>query len=212
MKEKVNESRISYRRNRPTSEVSFVEMPLGSLYIQENLRLGESMNRSIIGRSALLLLTALFISSFASAEPESGKVTVAVGDVKAFTADAAEGTPIEKGDKVSVGTTIKTGADSRAVIVITPRSAIRVSANSEVLIEVVDETASPKKVTIDLKDGSLGALLKPNAASELDFRVRTPSGVAAARGTFYAVVVKDGKGYAQVKEGRVEIIPEADEN
>ena len=66
-------------------------------------------------------------------------------------------------------------------------------------------------MTINLKDGSLGALLNPNAAGELDFKVRTPSGVAAARGTFYAVVGKDGKGYAQVKEGRVEIIPEEGE-
>ncbi|MCG8598896.1 MAG: FecR family protein, partial [Verrucomicrobiales bacterium] len=105
----------------------------------------------------------------------------------------------------------KTGADSRAVVVITPRSAIRIAANSEVVIETVDEEASPKKVMIDLKDGSLGALLKPNAAGELDFQVRTPSGVAAARGTFYSVVVKDGKGYAQVKEGRVEIVPNPDD-
>jgi hypothetical protein len=119
---------------------------------------------------------------------------------------------VEKGAKVAVGTTIKTGNDSRAVVVITPRSAIRIAANSEVVIEMVDEEASPKQVMIDLKDGSLGALLKPNAEGEIDFKVRTPSGVAAARGTFYSVVVEDGKGYAQVKEGRVEIVPNAEEN
>jgi len=155
----------------------------------------------------ILPLAAFALVSVAWAEPESGKVTVAVGDVKALGEDGAEDTPVEAGDTVAVGTTIKTGAESRAVIVITPRSAIRISENSEVVIETVDETASPKQVMIDLKDGSLGALLKPNAAGELDFKVRTPSGVAAARGTFYSVVVKDGKGYAQVKEGRVEIIP-----
>ncbi|MEM7698106.1 MAG: FecR family protein, partial [Verrucomicrobiota bacterium] len=113
------------------------------------------------------------------------------------------------GATVVVGSTVKTGPDSRAVIVITPRSAIRVAADSEVVIEKVDETATPEEVMIDLKDGSLGALLKPNAAGAMDFQIRTPSGVAAARGTFFAVVVEDGKGYAQVKEGRVEIIPEA---
>lgn len=141
------------------------------------------------------------------AEPKSGKVTVAVGDVKAVAEDGGAETPIKAGDKVDVGTTIKTGAESRAVVVITVRSAIRISENSEVVIETVDEAATPSQVLVDLKDGSLGALLKPNAAGELDFKVRTPSGVAAARGTFYAVAVKDGKGYAQVKEGRVEIIP-----
>lgn len=157
------------------------------------------------------ILTALLCIP-AEAAPESGRVTVAVGEVLALTGEGDAGTPLEKGDKVAVGTTVKTGADARAVIVITPRSAIRISENSEVVIETVDEAASPKQVMIDLKDGSLGALLKPNAAGELDFKVRTPSGVAAARGTFYAVVVKDGKGYAQVKEGRVEIIPNPEED
>ena len=145
------------------------------------------------------------------AAPESGRVTVAVGDVKVITAEGGSAEAIEKGDKVPVGATVLTGPESRAVIVITPRSAIRIAENSEVLIETVDEAASPADVTINLKEGSLGALLKPNAATELDFKVRTPSGVAAARGTFYSVAVKDGKGYAQVKEGRVEIIPDAEE-
>ena len=147
------------------------------------------------------------LATVALAEPESGKVTVAVGDVQSVPKDGGAGAAVNVGDKVAVGTTIKTGADSRAVVVITARSAIRISENSEVVIETVDEAATPDNVLIDLKSGSLGALLKPNAAGELDFKVRTPSGVAAARGTFYSVAVKDGKGYAQVKEGRVEIVP-----
>ena len=156
-------------------------------------------------------VAAVSMAVFVQAEPESGKVTVAVGDVKVTPKEGAE-VALQKGDTVAVGSTVKTGADSRAVIVITPRSAIRVAANSEVVIENVNQDASPKDVLIDVKSGGLGALLKPNAADELDFKIRTPSGVAAARGTFYAVVVEDGNGYAQVKEGRVEIIPNADEN
>lgn len=165
-----------------------------------------SIFAGVLWGGALLVLGS---HTIAHAEPESGKVTVAVGEVKAISKDGGAETAVKAGDKVAVGTTIKTGANSRAVVVVTARSAIRISENSEVVIETVDETATPNQVLIDLKDGSLGALLKPNAAGELDFKVRTPSGVAAARGTFYAVAVKDGKGYAQVKEGRVEIIPNA---
>jgi hypothetical protein len=170
------------------------------------------MNQTLFKSSLIVTTLIAIFCTFAKAAPESGRVTVAVGEVVALSKEGGAGTPLEKGDKVAVGTTIKTGADARAVIVITPRSAIRISENSEVVIETVDEAASPKQVMIDLKDGSLGALLKPNASGELDFKVRTPSGVAAARGTFYSVAVKDGKGYAQVKEGRVEIIPAAEEN
>src|SRR5690606_13991744 len=102
---------------------------------------------------------------FVQAAPESGMVTVAEGDVKVTPKDGAEAV-LKKGDKVAVGSTVKTGADSRAVIVITPRSAIRVAADSEVVIEIVDENASPKNVMVDVKSGGLGALLKPNAAGE----------------------------------------------
>ena len=138
--------------------------------------------------------------------PKSGSVTVSVGEVKVTPPGGAEA-PLKAGDQVAVGSTVKTGAGARAVIVMTAKSAIRVAENSEVIIEEVVETATPPKVTLDLKDGSLGALLKPGAGAEMDFKIKTPSGIAAARGTYFAVVVENGKGFAQVKEGKVEIIP-----
>ncbi len=159
--------------------------------------------------SCVLIATLVWagIGPSVEAAPESGNVTVAVGDVT-FTDKDGNSVAVKAGDKVAVGGTVKTGAGARAVIVVTPRSAIRVAEKSEVLITEVTETSTPKRVMLDLKTGSLGALLKPNAAGEMDFKIRTPSGIAAARGTYYSVVVEDGKGFAQVKEGRVEIIPE----
>jgi hypothetical protein len=41
----------------------------------------------------------------------------------------------------------------------------------------------------------------------MDFKIKTPSGVAAARGTFYSVVVEKGKGFVQTESGEVQIIP-----
>lgn len=168
-------------------------------------------------RPSPIHLAALLLLGFASAPPplaaqdeapKSGKVTVSVGDVN-VTPPGGAPAALAAGDIVAVGSTITTGAGARAVIVMTPRSAIRVGENSTVVIEEVVETANPPKVTLDLKDGSLGALLKPGAGAEMDFKIKTPSGIAAARGTYYAVVVEDGKGFAQVKEGKVEIIPAA---
>jgi len=148
----------------------------------------------------------IFTTQAQNAAPKSGNVTVAVGDVR-VTPPGGAAAALKAGDTVAVGSTVTTGAGSRAVIVMTPRSAIRVAANTQVVIEEIVEAATPPKVTIDLKDGSLGALLKPGAGAEMDFKIKTPSGIAAARGTFYAVVVENGKGFAQVKEGKVEIVP-----
>ena len=91
-------------------------------------------------------------------------------------------------------------------------SAIRVAADSEVFIEEIQDNEAAPKVLLDLKSGSLGALLKPTDGTDMDFKVKTPSGIAAARGTFFAVVIENGKGFAQVKEGKVEIIPEQEGN
>lgn len=167
-----------------------------------------AMNRSFIP----LALTAIFAVALPipipaqEVAPQSGKVTVSVGDVK-VTPPGGVIQALAAGSIVAVGSTVTTGAGARAVIVMTPKSAIRVGENSTVVIEEVFETATPPKVTLDLKDGSLGALLKPGTGAEMDFKIKTPSGIAAARGTYYAVVVENGKGFAQVKEGKVEIIP-----
>lgn len=167
-----------------------------------------AMNRSFIPLALVAMLMALFSIPIPAqdAAPQSGKVTVSVGDVK-VTPPGGAAQALAAGSVVAVGSTVTTGAGSRAVIVMTPKSAIRVGENSTVVIEEVLETATPPKVTLDLKDGSLGALLKPGTGAEMDFKIKTPSGIAAARGTYYAVVVENGKGFAQVKEGKVEIIP-----
>jgi len=154
---------------------------------------------------SVFALVACFAAPL-QAEPESGEVTVSVGEVH-VTPPGGQPAPLNVGDTVATGSLVTTGEGARAVIVMTSRSAVRITANSEVLIEEVAAEADPPRVTIDLKNGSLGALLKPGAGEEMDFKVRTPTGIAAARGTFFAVVVEDGKGYAQVRDGRVEIVP-----
>lgn len=163
------------------------------------------MKPHLLSACALILY---FAAITAEAAPKSGNVTVAVGDVTATAADGGEAKALKAGDVVAAGSTVKTGADSRAVIVMTAKSAIRIAANSEVVVEEIKESDTEPKVLINLKSGGLGALLKPGAGAEMDFKVKTPSGIAAARGTYFAVVVEDGKGFTQVKEGKVEIIPE----
>ena len=145
------------------------------------------MKRSPARRfSAFALATALLITTFhlpaqeAAPAPKSGSVTVSVGEVK-VTPPGGAAAALAAGATVVVGSTVTTGAGARAVIVMTPKSAIRVGENSTVV--------------------------KPGAGAEMDFQIKTPSGIAAARGTYYAVVVENGKGFAQVKEGKVEIIP-----
>lgn len=147
-----------------------------------------------------LVLSGLSLAS-------DGTVSIAVGTVTLIPADGGAEKPLKVGDAVPIGSTVKTGMASRAVIKTTKQSAVRIAENSNALImELVDSDTNPK-VLIDLKSGSMGALIQPQAQSAMDFKIKTPSGIAAARGTMYAVAVEDGKGYVKVEHGKVDVIP-----
>jgi|GEM_PF-522642 len=165
-------------------------------------------------RVALSLLAGLLFVSFSEAQEEAqtqGRLSIVVGDVK-VAPPGGEAAAAEVGQMVSVGSVITTGTGARAVLVTTRQSAIRIAEDSEVVVEALQDSQVKPKVLLDLKSGSMGALIQPQAQSAMDFRVKTPSGVAAARGTFYAIAVEEGpdgekKGFVQVKDGKVAVTP-----
>ena len=166
------------------------------------------MNYYTFNTMKLLVAVALLALIGRSVAAESnGSVSVAVGTVTLVPLGGGAETPLKVGDSVPVGSTVKTGPASRAVVKTTKQSAIRIAENSQaVFVELVDSDTAPK-VLVDLKSGSLGALIQPQAQSTMDFKVKTPSGIAAARGTMYAVAVEDGKGYVKVEHGKVDVTP-----
>jgi hypothetical protein len=158
-------------------------------------------------KSFCCLLLMLVLCGQVIAADSSGVVSIAVGTVTLIPANGGAEVPLKVGDAVPVGSTVKTGAASRAVIKTTKQSAVRIAENSQaVMMELVDSDTTPK-VLIDLKAGSLGALIQPQAQAAMDFKVKTPTGIAAARGTMYAVAVEDGKGFVKVEHGKVDVIP-----
>lgn len=154
-----------------------------------------------------LFALVLVLAGHGYAADSNGSVSIAVGNVTLIPVGGGAETPLKVGDVVPVGSTVKTGVASRAVIKTTKQSAVRIAENSQaIFMELVDSDATPK-VLIDLKAGSMGALIQPQAQSVMDFKIKTPTGIAAARGTMYAVSVEDGKGFVKVEHGKVDVIP-----
>ena len=114
---------------------------------------------------------------------------------------------LKVGDSVKVGSTVKTGPNSTAIIRLTKECAVNLTENTETVVETLEESDTAPKVKLDLKSGTMSALIDPKAKGKMDFRIKTPSGVAAARGTFYSVAVENGRGYVNVKNGEVKVIP-----
>jgi hypothetical protein len=160
--------------------------------------------------SNILAILSLFSGALLAQDEAQtdGKLSVVVGEVTVTPPGGGAAAAAKAGDAVKVGSVIKTGAGARAVLVTTRQSAVRIAENSEVVVENLQDSGAKPKVLLDIKSGSMGALIQPQAQTAMDFRIKTPSGVAAARGTFYAVAVEDGKkGFVQVKDGKVAVTP-----
>ena len=118
--------------------------------------------------------------------------------------------PLKKGQILAIGSTVRTGDDGVAVLVTTPGSAIQLGNSSILKINKLAFAKSGGEVTqrtavLQLTSGVVSALIDPSTPKITDFQVQTPEGAAAARGTFYAVLVYHGKTYVGVKEGHVAV-------
>lgn len=153
-----------------------------------------------------LALAGFFLPAISNAA-ESGKVTLIAGDVKAIPAGGGAEAVLERGDVVQVGTVIQTGGRGRVVIMMTDSSAIRIGPNSDVVVAMMTDNGADgqSQVKVDVRAGSVGALIDSSKGRKIDFRIQTPHGVATARGTFYGVVVDEDKTYTKVEKGTVSV-------
>ncbi len=159
---------------------------------------------SLLRPFCALLLLALP----ALAAPVNATVFSVSGSVEGAGPGSASFHPLHKGDHLPIGSAVRTGDDGVAVLVTTPGSAIQVGNDSEIRLSDLAFAKAGGDVTqreahVQLTSGVVSALIDPHTPKVTDFQIQTPEGVAAARGTFYAVLVYKGKTYVGVKEGKV---------
>jgi len=140
----------------------------------------------------------------------SAQVFSVAGTVEFAGPGSSSYAPLKKGQTLAIGSTIRTGDDGVAVLVTTPGSAIQIGNSSILKINQLAFAKSGSEVTqrtavLQLTSGVVSALIDPSTPKITDFQLQTPEGAAAARGTFYAVLVYHGKTYVGVKEGKVGI-------
>lgn len=150
----------------------------------------------------------LVSAAFLHAAPVSASVYSVSGTVEFAGPGSSSYAPLTKGQTLAIGSTVRTGDDGIAVLVATPGSAIQLGNNSILKINALAFAKSggavtERKADLQLTSGVISALIDPSTPKVTDFKIQTPQGAAAARGTFYAVLVYEGKTYVGVKEGKV---------
>ena len=162
-------------------------------------------------KCALAVIAFVLLSAAAlPAATVTAKVFSVSGTVEFAGPGSSSYAPLKKGDILAIGSTVRTGDDGIAVLVTTPGSAIQLGNSSVLKINKLAFAKSGGDVTqraavLQLTSGVVSALIDPSTPKITDFQVQTPEGAAAARGTFYDVLVYHGKTYVGVKEGRVAV-------
>lgn len=181
-----------------------------AMFFSENI-FGRGIRMKFLS-SALIILFAVSCGnkSAVSSKDVIASIVFMLGDVsvekKGSSIKASLNSIVDK------GSVIKTLKGSQCNILIQPDSYILVKENSSFSIESLTQNSDgTSNSSVELKVGKIavnpGKLLKGS-----DFRVKTPTAVAAVRGTKFTVSTDDGKGIKiSVIEGKVELKPRAEQ-
>ena len=130
----------------------------------------------------------------------AGIILVPQGKVEARTGADAQWKEISGNTKLADGNEVKTGEDSKAMVLFSDGSRVFLDKNTVFAIDKTDK----KKAGFSLKLGRLKAAVAGYFTSR--FEVRTPSAVCAVRGTEFDIdVAPNGGTEMNVAEGLVEV-------
>jgi len=157
----------------------------------------------------LILLGALLACSPAAraqdepAQDWDGRLTAVSGSVTLIELGGdAEGTPAAAGTPLQEGDRIRTGADSSAELALDGESVIQLGPNADFKLENMHRS----ETLFGLSAGTFLAKIKKLLASQ-SMQVRTPTAVAAVRGTEFGVEVPspEESHVGVFDEGKVEV-------
>jgi hypothetical protein len=148
-------------------------------------------------RLALLLFTTLVGALVASAQQTltTAYVSSVDGNATYLAPGSKEATAVEIGQSLPAGSVITTDATSTVIIV--SHEGIQTSICPKTTAAIGEHSVSADGVrtaVIDLKLGMTVSVLDPTRRASNNYAVRTPRGVAAARGTKYTVTVRLASG------------------
>ncbi|MEM6820561.1 MAG: FecR family protein [Verrucomicrobiota bacterium] len=111
--------------------------------------------------------------------------------------------PIKNGDSLPVGSQIRVGADGCVGLDLGGRHAVCFTPNTEAVIKR-DQSTKTDKITVDIKKGAVFSHVNQKGLPT-DFKVVTPSAIAAARGTDFVTVALPNTTDVWIQEGTVEV-------
>ncbi|MCE0496722.1 MAG: FecR domain-containing protein [Methylacidiphilales bacterium] len=161
-----------------------------------------------ISKSLGILAFLIIAHGLAQADTVPATVSYVKGDAY-FVNASGQSQKITENMQVPPGTTITTGANGTVGLRLVPGTTTVVGPNTSMKVDSLDYSQAPsgekkRKILLDLTKGTVySSLIKHDGES--DFRISTPEGVAAARGTDWSVTVSGSTVSVSVVDGTVVI-------
>lgn len=161
----------------------------------------------VIGRRGISFTGLLAITLISTSLPALAQEGLPVGAVAVVVNEAeAGGEKLDAGTGIDTADTIRTGAGSAALLAMADGTELAVGAEAELtLLDFINEAAEGAgKFTLDVASGAMR--FATGNLSKSAYTIRTPSAVAAVRGTIFSLYVTEiGQTYIAVEEGTVVI-------
>ena len=134
-----------------------------------------------------------------------GKVTFPLGDVQVQVAKTPDWTKAAMNQELFVGDRLKTAVKSRCEITLNGGGKFRIAEKSEVLLTEAKVTALKKDFGATVTRGQVWVAAKAAFGETKNVAVRTPTAVAAIRGTKYRAVAGEEESSVLVYDGKVDV-------
>ena len=152
-----------------------------------------------------LLLVSTFLFSDISAQKEFGKISLPLGRVQVQKGGAGEFKRAMPRMSIQEKDIVKTLAKSRCEITLVGGGKLRIGENSELEITEANVKPMEKNFGATLKKGDAWVAAKAAFGEKKNVAVRTPTAVAAIRGTTYRAKAGNDESSVLVYDGKVDV-------
>jgi hypothetical protein len=160
-----------------------------------------NIKKDLIVFTRAILLIPLIINL--SAQQPFGKITLPLGKVEV--SQDNRWMKAKPNQPVFQGNIIRTLPKSRCEITLTGGGKVRIGENSELELNDADVKPMVKNFNANLKKGNVGVSAKAAFGEKKNIAIRTPTAVAAIRGTKYRARAGDDESSVKVYDGKVDV-------
>ncbi|MFH1853349.1 MAG: FecR family protein [Candidatus Neomarinimicrobiota bacterium] len=157
----------------------------------------------------IIILISVLLFAQGPKPVEFGKISLPLGTVEVSTA-GAEWSKALPNRTVFVNDQVRTGAKSRCEITLVGGGKLRIGENSELVLTGANVAPMSKDFEATLKTGNAWISAKAAFGEKKNVSVRTPTAVAAIRGTTYRTQAGEDESSVLVYEGKVDVNQPAD--